>query len=208
MNLRAIVTTMAILALTGCASMNEQECLASDWNMIGFEDGARGYGADRISQHRKACADHGVAPDLAAYRQGRQEGLAQFCRPQNGFWLGSRGGTYSGACPTELHEDFMVAYSEGRRLHDLSRRVSETDNRIDAHRQEIETLEGQIEAHEDAIVSGDMNHFERARLLLETKDMMDERKDLEKEIEHLERERAVYQQELEDYRETVAYTPR
>jgi hypothetical protein len=208
MNLRAIATTIAILALPGCASMNEQECMISDWHTIGFEDGARGYTADRISQHRKACSGHGVVPDLAAYRQGRAEGLEQFCRPQNGFWLGSRGGAYGGTCPAESHGGFMTAYNDGRRLYDLGRRVDHSDNQIAARQREIDSLNVRIDAHEDAIVSGEMNHFERARLLLEAKDMIDERKDLEHEIERLESERLVYQRELDDYRQTVAYVMR
>ncbi|UCC15322.1 MAG: DUF2799 domain-containing protein [Gammaproteobacteria bacterium] len=208
MSLRAVATTIAILALPGCASMNEQECVIGDWHTIGFEDGARGYTADRISQHRKSCAGHGVVPDLTAYRQGRDEGLAQFCRPQNGFRLGSRGGAYDGTCPAESHTDFMTAYNDGRRLYDLDRRVNHADSQIAARQREIDELDGRITAHEDAIVSGDINHFERARLLLEAKDMIDERKDLEQEIDRLEHERIVYQRELEDYRETVAYAPR
>jgi predicted nucleic acid-binding Zn-ribbon protein len=102
----------------------------------------------------------------------------------------------------------MTAYNDGRRLYDLGRRVDHADNQIAARQREIDSLDVRLDAHEDAIVSGDMNHFERARLLLEAKDMIDERKDLEHEIERLESERVVYQRELDDYRQTVAYVSR
>ena len=59
---------VVLLALNGCASMNADECVMSDWQTICFEDGARGYTMDRLGQHRKACAKHGVAPDLRAYQ--------------------------------------------------------------------------------------------------------------------------------------------
>ena len=56
-----IFATIAIAGLSGCATMSGDECLTSDWNAIGYEDGARGYTADRIGKHRKACAKHGVS---------------------------------------------------------------------------------------------------------------------------------------------------
>src|SRR6478609_9316856 len=97
---------VAVLALGGCASMSREECLTVDWRTVGYEDGAAGYSGDRIGEHRKACAKHGVTPDLSAYQAGRSEGLQEFCRPQNGFRLGANGGSYGGQCPAELDPDF------------------------------------------------------------------------------------------------------
>lgn len=87
----------------GCASLNESECRSADWRTIGYEDGALGESAARIGKHRQACASHGIAPNLAAYQQGREEGLRQFCRPQNGFRLGEQGVPYRGICPHTLN---------------------------------------------------------------------------------------------------------
>src|SRR5262245_45861049 len=97
---------VAMLALSGCASMSKNECLTVDWRTVGFEDGAAGYPADRIGQHCKACAKHGVTPDLAAYQSGREQGLREYCRPQNGFRVGSRGSGYDGSCPADMDEAF------------------------------------------------------------------------------------------------------
>ena len=102
---------VCVLVLTGCASMSKNECRAVDWRTIGYEDGVAGYSGERIAQHRKACAKHGVAPDLDAYRAGREQGLSEFCQPHNGFLFGSRGGTYQGVCPAELAPGFVDAYA-------------------------------------------------------------------------------------------------
>jgi hypothetical protein len=208
MNVRLAVAVAALVTIQGCATMDQEECLASDWHAIGFEDGARGYPVDRIGQHRKACADHGIAPDLAAYRQGRDEGLRHYCTAQNGFNLGAKGSNYAGGCPEDLAADFAMAYGEGRRLHDLSHRVRGVDHRIAATERQVADLEKQIDVNEQTIIASDTNNFERARLLLEIKELVDQREDLEDQLEHLQQERIVYQRELEDYRETVAYIER
>lgn len=207
--IRRIAAAAAVLmTMQGCATMNEEECLVSDWHAVGFEDGARGYTADRIAQHRKACANHGVRPDLAAYRQGRQEGLRHYCTPQNGFNAGSSGAAYAGVCPQDLAADFSRAYGEGRRLHDLRGRVRSADHRLASLNRQVTELEDQIDQHEQTIVADGTDNLERARLLLEIKELVDQRKGLEKQMERLEADRAVYQRELDDYRETVAYNER
>jgi hypothetical protein len=44
--------------------MSADECAVSDWRAIGFEDGSQGYTSDRLGDHRKACAKHGMAPNF------------------------------------------------------------------------------------------------------------------------------------------------
>ncbi len=91
------------LTLAACANgMNSAECVTADWRAIGYEDGAQGRGTGSFGARRKACAEHGVTPDFQAYMAGRYKGLAQFCRPQNGYRLGTKGYRYTGVCPVEL----------------------------------------------------------------------------------------------------------
>ena len=79
----------AAAALSGCNSMSAQECLATDWRTVGYEDGVNGYTGDRIGHYRKACSEHGVTPNLEQYQAGREQGLREFCKPANGFRVGS-----------------------------------------------------------------------------------------------------------------------
>src|SRR5262245_18824525 len=125
-------------ALGGCASMSADQCMATDWRTVGYEDGVSGYSGDRIGQYRKACTKHGVSPDLAAYQNGREQGLKEFCKPLNGFRTGANGRGYNGVCPAALDPPFMEAYESGRQLYSLRSRVNSTANQIDRMRAESE----------------------------------------------------------------------
>jgi hypothetical protein len=74
--------------------MSREECAALDWRTLGYEDGVRGATGDRIGEHRTACAEYGVRPDLDAYRAGRDSGLREFCREANGYRIGLAGVEY------------------------------------------------------------------------------------------------------------------
>jgi len=59
---------LLLLGLNGCATLNEKECINGDWRTIGLEDGLRGEKANRIGQHREACAEYAIKIDIDAYR--------------------------------------------------------------------------------------------------------------------------------------------
>ncbi len=92
---KALAAAAVVLALAGCAGMSEQACLTSDWRTVGFEDGSLGRSEATIGNYRKACAEHGVSPDLDAYRSGHADGVKTYCRPGNGFEVGHSGGVCS-----------------------------------------------------------------------------------------------------------------
>lgn len=195
----------ALLALGGCASMNESECRAVDWRTVGYEDGVAGYPGDRIAQHRKACAKHGVTPDLAQYQAGRTEGLHEYCQPSNGFRVGAGGGSYAGVCPAELDGAFVGAYESGRQLHYLEARVANATNELESKRRELNHVEDQMVRKSTLIVAGDTAADLRAQALVDTKQLAERAGRLKAEIRELERDRARYERELEDYRGTVAW---
>jgi hypothetical protein len=145
---RAALLALAALALAGCASVGEDECLAMDWRTVGYEDGATGQGIERLTSRRQACAKHGVAPDLDAYRSGREEGLLEFCQPANGFRVGARGRGYAGACPEYLAPAFSDAYQAGRDLWRLESRVSDTIRGIANRRAEVERIDEGLVSHQ------------------------------------------------------------
>lgn len=194
------------LLCSGCATMNEAECLTVDWRTVGFEDGVAGYSGDRIGQHREACAKHGVTPDLAAYQSGREAGLEEYCQPANGFRLGSRGASYGGVCPAELGVAFSDAYSSGRQLYTLEARVSTTHSQLNSKRRELDRLQDEILRKTAIIVRSDSTAEERAQAALDTKQMAERTGRLKAEIAQLERDQVEYERDLEDYRATVAFT--
>lgn len=123
-----LVLLAALLA--GCASLDRNQCVSADWYAIGLEDGARGRAIERLGDHRRACAEHGVAPQTQRYLAGRDEGLKSFCTYERGFTQGRGGQGYAGACPATLAAGFQRGYQLGRELHDLHRRSGEVHKEI------------------------------------------------------------------------------
>lgn len=206
MSTRNLLLALAgALIVQGCSTLNEHECLVSDWHAIGYEDGARGASADVIGKHRKACAKHGIAPDLQAYRAGRLVGLAQYCHASNGFNLGSRGGHYGGVCPPEYEYEFVDAYNAGRKLYDLQVSVNQADRQIHSKERQLEGLKKDLTSKEGALVSDSTTSDERVQLLAETRELAKKQGQLETEITELERAKAVRLDRLARYKATLTH---
>ena len=144
--------------------MNKAECLVSDWQMIGYEDGARGYGSQHLARHRKACAKHGVAPDLAAYQQGRSEGLQEYCQPTKGL---------------------LDAYNVGHHLWQLRASVASANGQINYKKRALEQVKQDIVAREAALISDEATSEQRLVLLGQIKELSETRGQLQAEIEDL-----------------------
>ncbi len=202
--LAGIISIVAILGLSGCATMSADECAMSDWHTIGFEDGAMGYTADRVSNHRKACAKHGVAPDFESYQAGRSEGLRQYCQPSRGFNVGASGSRYNGVCPGDMEPDFVDAYNSGHRLYNLRASVNSANYAINAKKSELESTEKRIREVEASLISRDTLAEDRVLLLVDLKELSERTGQLEAEIVGLIEERAVSEEQLAQYEAMIA----
>lgn len=202
--LAMISLLVAALGISGCAGMSSEECAASDWSAIGYEDGARGYTMDRFSSHRKACAKHGITPDFRAYKAGRDEGLVDFCQPSRGYNLGVNGGTYHGVCDAALEEEFLDAYRVGHQLYALRSNVNQANSRIYAKESELERVRVAMRDKEALLIADETTTQERILLIADLKELSERTGELEAEIEELIRDRAGYEYELDDYERTVA----
>ena len=194
-----IILTISIAGLSGCATMSADECMVSDWHTIGFEDGAMGYTADRLGDHRKACAKHGVAPDFEAYQAGREEGLRDYCQPSRGFNLGASGARYNGVCPGYLEVDFVEAYNSGHQLHTLRSRVSSASFQINNKEHELDRIRDRTRLAESQLISDDTTAEDRVLLLADLKELSERTGELEAEIAGLIEERAIFEQQLAAY---------
>lgn len=194
------------LLLAGCSttSLNEDECRTVDWRTVGYEDGVAGRSGERIGDHRKACAEYGIAPDLEAYRAGRADGLREFCQPHNGYRAGVNGTPYYDSCPADLAPAFVEAYDSGRQLYLRTRRVTDAEAAIEYRRREIVRLEDALARKTFTVVGETATPEERAQALLDTKQVAERIGRLKAEITDLEKERARAQHELDTYRATVA----
>lgn len=109
---RWIGVAMLVAAVTGCATSGlEERCEPTDWYAIGMSDGRAGYPAERLVLHRKACAKAGVEPDELRYLQGRRDGLADYCRPENAFREGLAGRDYNGGCDATYARNHRAAHN-------------------------------------------------------------------------------------------------
>jgi hypothetical protein len=160
----AVVLATALM-LSSCAGMDKSQCVTADWRTIGFEDGASGKAETAISNYRQDCADHGVAPNLSAYRQGHREGSERFCTRRNGFNVGQRGGSYQSSCPAELEAQFLPAFRDGQQLYQLQRAVNSARSTLDKQQRLLTKLEHDIVVKTELLVEDGLTRDERIALL-------------------------------------------
>ena len=201
---KVLCASAAIILASGCASMSSEECVATDWSAVGYEDGARGYTTERFSKHRKACAKHGVTADFGAYQQGREQGLVEYCQPGRGYDVGVSGGRYYGVCDVNLEADFLDAYNAGYHLYTLRSNVSRASANISAKERELEVVHEEIRSKEAALIDSETTVEERILLLADLKELSERTGRLEAEIQDLYEQRARYQVELDNYQASVA----
>lgn len=202
--LLGFISIIVVATLSGCATMSETACLATDWRSAGFEDGVAGRSVGSIGRYRQACADYGIAPDLAEYRAGHSQGVEVYCRANNGFEVGRRGYTYQGVCPADLEPDFLAAYADGRQLYDLESSLRAVENQIAARHRRLEQLTGELTSASAAIIADGTSVEVRAQLLLDIAAMAKEQGTISEEIETLEAERVLREADLYAYRQTLA----
>jgi hypothetical protein len=188
--------SIAIVGLSGCAGMSQNECQLADWRAVGYEDGSRGQAPAAFGERRQACAKHGVTPDFQAYQAGRNDGLREYCQPARGFDEGRRGARYMGVCPGSLEQDFMGGYTEGRTLYQLESAVRSTTRQIKYHESRIKEIEKELADIAAAFLTDEMTGEERARLLVETKQLAEERVTLASDLDDLEHDLVHQQEEL------------
>lgn len=203
---RFIATCAVALALAGCASkgMDQAQCRTADWRAIGFEDGRQGRAASALGGRRRDCAEHGVTPDFAAYMAGHRSGIAQFCRPANGYRLGVSGYRYGGVCPARLEPAFLAAHADGYGLYQRGATVDRLKHRLERKRSRSDSLERSIADKTASLISPATPPARRLSLGVELKQLTAERIDTEHEIGRLEHDLARARRDYRNYRERLA----
>ena len=177
-----IAAAALALALQGCASMSKNECLTADWYAIGYESGIRGQREAQISEHRKACAEHGVTPNLARYLEGREAGLQKYCEPRNGYRLGRAGTSYAGVCPPGLEGAFLQSYGAGRELYKMQQNIHRLGRRIKSRQVELRDLHEHIADKQAELIAAGTTPSQRALLLTQLLDLQEKAKHIERDI--------------------------
>ncbi len=186
-----------ILALQGCATLNKSECRKADWNIIGLEDGSAGRPVSYIGRHRKACAEHGVKPNLSQYQHGHAEGVILFCTPRKAFELGNSGRGHQDICPAGLRGTFLAAYDDGREVYTARQELNQAKNRIRSAQTDLEQVVSRLASLEAHLVSSNGTAEQRQSWLNEVKLLQLEQRQLESDIHALEHEISERQSEYE-----------
>jgi hypothetical protein len=181
------VAILAVLALLqGCATLNKDECMLADWRLIGYQDGAAGKSAAVVGEYREDCAKHAVVPDLDAWRAGREEGLQQYCKADNGYRLGNAGRGFAAVCPTTLAAGFRNAYDTGRQFYLARSAVNKTHSRINSRKQTLSDLEKNRAEKLAALIADGLKADQRVMILYEVNELQQEMDSVEDEIVDLE----------------------
>lgn len=167
----SLLFVLLVLA-AGCATLDKNECLRADWYAIGLEDGARGRPVERLGEHRRACAEHGVTLQTERYLAGRNEGLKSYCTYEKGFSVGRAGQSYAGVCPAGVAGNFTAGFQRGKEIHDLRRR--------------LDTVQEQIRKTKAALTAGIPNPRVREAEVARLEDLSREAEQLEGRIAGLE----------------------
>lgn len=171
----------AAVGLASCATMSEEQCLAGDWAGQGYSDGASGLSLSRLDEHAEACAKHGVTPDAAAYRAGRDQGLPRYCTPANGFRAGRTGSGYGGVCPAYLEADFLPAYRDGQIVHAAEQALTDARGRVDSLGRELEDLDEKITGKQAELRAEGLTDAQRDQIRSRIQEIRRERANAERD---------------------------
>lgn len=194
--------------LVGCAAkptVSEFQCLAGDWQTIGYRDGAAGLPNTRLLSHQEACGPHGVIPNRDVYLLGWNSGLATYCTPENGFRLGSSGKREHGLCDAEFGDAFSLAYADGRQLYAARAAVAQARQALHHAENRLTQVKQEIIDVTTAQLQPDLTTVERVDLVADLNRLIDERVELKAAIPELASALQLRQRELDDLQQLVAY---
>ncbi len=169
-----IALGVVTIAFTACSTMNKSECLTANWKTIGYGDGTNGHAASRISQHRSACAEHGIAPDLNAYNAGRNQGLNQYCIPSKGYYKGLSGSRYNGVCTNHSEAAYVDAFNYGTAVYKEVKTLDNLKREYSSEEYRIQQMERSLKHKEHEMINGKLSKLKAYKLLQETKEMAEE----------------------------------
>lgn len=202
-----VLASMVCMSLFGgCATLSESQCVASDWQTVGYNDGAAGRTSSQLLKHQNACVKHGVVPDRETYLAGWRQGVEIYCTPENGFAQGDRGASYTNVCPSHLKDAFYDAYQQGRELYLAKAEIRTLESAKYSKERRAERIQQQMVETERRLINDDqLTAVQRYELLDDTKAFAKELGELGAEVEQLVAEIAVKRDRLAGMSSTLAY---
>ena len=194
------------LFVGGCATLSESQCIASDWQSVGYDDGAAGRTSSQLLKHQNACVKHGVVPDREIYLAGWHQGVEVYCTPANGFAQGEPGASYGNVCPDHLRDAFYDAYQQGRGLYLAKAEIRTLEDAKTSKKRHLDVIKHQLSDTESRLINDDeLTAVQRYELLGATKELAKNQGELEAQVEQLIAEIAVKRDRLASMSVTLAY---
>ena len=129
--LRGFLTIGAVsilIVFQGCATMDQSECQTANWEIVGLEDGSAGRATSYLGEHRSACAEYRISPDLDAYLKGHARGVSQYCNYDRGYSTAIRGGQPNSICGRSQHQPYFAGIEYGREAYQYVRQINDLEN--------------------------------------------------------------------------------
>jgi len=201
-----IVFLTSLIILSGCgggASVSQNQCIASDWQTLGYRDGVNGLRSSQLLKHQDACVEHGIIPDRTGYMAGWNEGVREYCQPNNAFEIGELGRGHNNVCPGKMQTTFTTAYREGRKLYLLRVEVANIERAIAQSEQRLEAVKAEIVSSATDQLNPLLSPADRVDLAARTHRLTEERHRLSHEIPALLDELDDKQAELDGLRQSL-----
>lgn len=153
---RAIISSLlgllTIANLTGCSTFSKQQCLEMDWKAQGFSTANNGESlTEGIAYFNQECGrEHSIRVDSQLFKLGYDQGLKEFCSPENAFASGNKGVVYKGTCAQYSEDKFLSKYLAGRAAF-TERRVVELESKVDDLESQVSNLKSEVSDKESQI---------------------------------------------------------
>jgi hypothetical protein len=202
-----IVLLTSMIILSGCgggATVSQNQCIASDWQTLGYRDGVNGIRSSQLLKHQDACVKHGIIPDRAGYMTGWNDGVGEYCQPNNAFEIGELGGGHDNVCPREMQTTFTTAYRQGRKLYLARVEIANLERAIGHKEHRLEDIKAELVSSATGQLNPLLTTADRVELLARTHRLTEERHRLKTELPPLIDELADRQIALDSMRQTLA----
>ena len=130
---RILLVLSVSLFITGCASISEEQCLAGNWQELGYKDGSSGASTTRVQKYAEVCTEHGVSVNQDLYLIGYKQGIESYCTDARGFRSGEGGSSFNEACLgfTEYEQAFSEGYVIYQIKSEYASLINEYNDRLD-----------------------------------------------------------------------------
>ncbi len=128
--LKRLIFVAFLPLLASCASLSEDACRQGDWASIGLRDGVNGQLESYINNHREACSEFGITPDVQTWLRYRAEGLKEYCTAENAYRIGRSGRDLNPVC--EGNRDALrLANFYGQRYYEIESQIDDLEDMED-----------------------------------------------------------------------------